>query len=97
MCVDFAHSSKINPIQKSSLYRKMRRKRKNSDPEEQNGSDQANNSTNGSGEVYEKGGRVLRVRDTCMCPVCGFYFSPSEIQSHAQACLYIQPVLIVYL
>lgn len=41
------------------------------------------------GEGYEKGGRVLRVRDTCQCPVCNMYFSPTEIQSHAQACLYI--------
>jgi len=40
-------------------------------------------------EVYEKGGRVLRARETCMCPVCGMYFSPTEIQAHAQACLYI--------
>lgn len=44
--------------------------------------------TNGV-EAYEKGGRVLRARETCMCPVCGVYFSPVEIQTHAQACLYI--------
>eukprot|EP00026_Physarum_polycephalum_P001007 Phypoly_transcript_01008.p1 GENE.Phypoly_transcript_01008~~Phypoly_transcript_01008.p1 ORF type:complete len:1023 (-),score=208.76 Phypoly_transcript_01008:373-3441(-) len=41
-----------------------------------------------STEIYEKGGRVLRARDTCQCPVCGVFFSPTEIQAHAQACLY---------
>jgi hypothetical protein len=40
-------------------------------------------------EMYEKGGRVLRARETCQCPVCGMFFSPTEIQAHAQACLYI--------
>lgn len=45
-----------------------------------------------SSEGYEKGGRVLRARETCMCPLCGMYFSPAEIQAHAQACLYIQQV-----
>lgn len=39
-------------------------------------------------EVYEKGGRVLRTRETCQCPVCGVFFSATEIQTHAQACLY---------
>ena len=54
------------------------------------GEDEFISDVNPSGaEVYEKGGRVLRARETCMCPVCGMYFSPTEIQTHAQACLYI--------
>lgn len=62
----------------------MPKKRKSSGEEEFT----ADTNTKGA-EVYEKGGRVLRARETCMCPVCGVYFSPTEIQSHAQACLYI--------
>jgi hypothetical protein len=49
----------------------------------------------GGTEVYEKGGRVLRTRETCQCPVCGMYFSATEIQVHAQACLYILYFLIL--
>lgn len=64
----------------------MPKKRKSGGEEEFTPSGEIN--TKGS-EIYEKGGRVLRVRETCMCPVCGVYFSPTEIQTHAQACLYI--------
>lgn len=52
---------------------------------------------NSSGtEVYEKGGRVLRARETCMCPVCGMYFSTMEIHAHAQACLYIYCTFLIH-